>query len=124
MYINPDICSWIYLYEYGNCYQFNSGRNYFGKPIQMRNTSIQGSEHGFNVEIRLPNKNKYPTSWSSGLVVFVHEPNYSPLDSPAIYLQRGKLANLALKRVTTDNYPHPYSDCVEVESLRHQVSET
>ena len=84
------------MYNYGNCYKFNSGRNFTGHTIQMHNTSIQGSEHGLSMGISLPNKNKYPTSLSSGLIVYVHEASYMALDSQEIHVQRGKMVNLAV----------------------------
>ena len=87
----------------------------------MHYTSIQGSEHGLSMGISLPNKNKYPTSLSSGLIVYVHEASYMALDSQEIHVQRGKMVNLAVKLVKTNNYPQPYSDCVEIESLQDLV---
>ena len=87
----------------------------------MQNTSIQGNEHGLTIGVHLPNKNKYPTSKTSGLVVYVHEANYTALDSQEIHVQRGKAVYLAVKLVKTNNYPQPYSDCVKHESLLNGV---
>ena len=33
--------SWFYSFDYGNCYQFNSGRDYDDNVIEMRETIIQ-----------------------------------------------------------------------------------
>jgi hypothetical protein len=35
--------SWFYSFDYGNCYQFNSGRDYNDTQIEMRETIIQVS---------------------------------------------------------------------------------
>ena len=54
---------------------------------------------------------------SSGLIVYVHDINDLALDLQEIHIQRGKLASLVLKLVKTYNYPHPYSDCVDIKTI-------
>jgi len=78
---------------------------------------MKGRENGLILGLTLPNKNKYVTSMSSGLIVYVHDASYLALDSQEINVQRGKLASLAVKLVKTNNYPQPYSDCVEIDTL-------
>jgi len=78
---------------------------------------IKGREHGLFIGLSMLKKNKYFTSLSSGLIVYVHDINDLALDLQEVHLQRGKLSSLSVKLVKTYNYPQPYSDCIEIDTL-------
>ena len=98
--------NYFYSFEYGNCWQFNS--NFESKTIK-----IPGKTHGLSINGFVENNNKIITSYSSGLVVFIHNRTLPPtyFDDP-ILIETGKETNLIIERVFTKNEPSPYSRCL------------
>jgi hypothetical protein len=99
---------WIYSYEHGNCWQFNSQSE--------KQTYFEGEENGLKMEIwPLVNSNKYPVVFSTGLVLFVHNRSTSavPPLSERIYIRPGKKSRIGVERIFSSNQPKPYSDCTQ-----------
>jgi hypothetical protein len=44
--------------EYGNCYSFNSGRNYYGSEIPIKNISSSGQSYGLKVNLYVETSDK------------------------------------------------------------------
>jgi hypothetical protein len=105
--------SWYFSYEYGNCFQFNSGLNLAGYSIPLKNSTKPGLDYGFFLILILGNvSNKYVSSLSSGLRVFIHNSSFRPLPEDGIDIKTGTLTNIAIKKSLTRKEPSPYSDCL------------
>ncbi len=110
-----DEFNWYYSHEYGSCFQFNSGFN-SSKPLKK--TFTQGKDYGLYLLIGpLVVFNRYPTSDSNGLIVFVHKSSTAPSSSEGVYIQTGKRTNIIVKKTLTRNYPKPYSNCMRLDTF-------
>ena len=108
---------WYYSYEYGNCFQFNSGLNWTNSPISSEKSTAEGEAYGLKILGFVPNQNKYLTSPSSGLKVFIHNHSFGPSFSNGINVQTGTEINIAVKRTFTQNEPKPYTECDSLVSF-------
>ena len=107
---------WIWLEEYGNCWQFNSGQNFTNHKIDLKQSLNNGKIFGLSVEIfPLYNQNKYVTSDSNGLSVFVHNSSFMPR-STQVTLEPGKVSNIEIQRTFIQKCPSPYSECIDLDS--------
>jgi hypothetical protein len=106
-----------YSYDYGNCLQFN------GESNHLKNSLMEGVEYGFQVlidELFLTlygSINKYPSTNSKGLILFVHNQSQSPSSSDGIYLQPGTDTYISVERTFTFNQPSPFSQCQDMTSI-------
>jgi len=51
---------WYWSYEYGNCFQFNTGRNINNLPIDIKKSTIAGPDDGLEISVvPLANYNSY-----------------------------------------------------------------
>ena len=102
--------NWYFDFDYGNCFQFNSGKLSEGL---LKQTYLEGSYYGLSLHIGpLINENlKYPTSNAKGLKVFIHNQSFAPTSSEGISVKTGEEANIIIKKTFTHNHPWPYSDC-------------
>jgi hypothetical protein len=108
--------NWIWLQEYGNCWQFNSGFNSKNQKITFKQSPNNGKNFGLSVEIfPLYNQNKYITSYSNGLLVFVHNSSFTPR-STVVSLEPGKASNIEIQRTFIQKSPYPYSECIDLDS--------
>ena len=96
----------VYLYDNGVCKQFNSnGPN-------LKEVSQIGKDFGLSLILGPMNSmNKYPTSDSKGLVVFIHNQTFEPISSEGIQVRMGENTFISLKKTVSKNEPTPYSDC-------------
>lgn len=56
----------FYSGNYGNCYKLNSGVNFYGKNIKIRNSILGGRDDSFRLTLKAP----------SGLVLWIHNHTY------------------------------------------------
>ena len=112
--------NWFYSFEYGNCFQFNSG---FNKKETLKNIDMQGYRHGLQITIGpLSNNNRYVSSWNDGIVVFVHNSSsFKPTSSDGVCLEPGKSTFISVKKTITHKYPYPYSNCIELNSFSSEL---
>jgi hypothetical protein len=111
-----------FSYDYGNCYQFNTGYNFTNSPVNLQKQYTEGSDDGLQLMLGpYYNKNKYLSSFSDGLVVFVHNQSFAPSSSSAIRIETGKETNIALGRTFTTNQPYPYSECKDLSSFKSEL---
>ena len=81
-----------------------------------------GISNGIELQIGpLINYNKYPTTFSSGLKVYIHNNSFEPTSSEVIYVQTGTQANIGVKRSFLYNYPDPYSNCIDLTSFSSEL---
>ena len=108
---------WIWLYDYGNCFQFNSGSNYTNEEISLKKSKRPGPQYGLSLTLGpLINFNQYVTSDSTGIVIFIHQDKYLPQSSDALFLQPGRNGFIPVKKTVTNNYPSPFSECTDLTS--------
>ena len=108
---------WHYSYDYGNCYQFNTGKNSLGNSVPLKNVTQSGPGGGLRIYLGpLINLNKYASSSSKGLKIFIHNQSFEPSTSEVIYAETGKETNVAIKKTLLHNYAAPYSECVDLNS--------
>jgi hypothetical protein len=106
---------WHWSYLYGNCWQFNSGLNSTNHKISIKNSTVEGREDGLSICLfPLVNNNQYMTTWDSGMVMFIHNNQFKPLLTDAVYLEPGKTSFVSVKRTITHRYPRPYSNCIDL----------
>ena len=105
---------WFFSFEYGNCYQFNTGFNFTNNEIELLNASRSGQD--FALELKIDTN--YTSDAQMGLVVFIHNSSFDPLPTDAIYVEQGKLTFIGIKRTFISNYPSPYSECVDLTSYK------
>ena len=103
---------WYWSYDYGNCYQFNTGLNWTDNEIEIRQTSVEGPIYGLQIHIfPFNNYNWYSRINDFGIVVFVHNSSLKPTSSDIVYLEPGKSSYIQVKRSYVSNFPAPYTSC-------------
>ena len=64
---------WFYHFDFGNCFQFNSGLNMSNKVVDLKSVSFSSKSNGLSIKKGpLVNQNKYALTDSTGLKVFIH----------------------------------------------------
>jgi hypothetical protein len=108
---------WYWSFDYGNCWQFNSGLNLTNQKISLKKSNNKGIYCFLSIEIfPLLYENKYFTmSPSTGMVVFVHNSSFKP-STDQIFIEPGKLSTIQVERTFFQKYPYPYSDCIDLDS--------
>ena len=122
MYINTDCkhdLHWYWSWEYGNCFQFNSGLNLTNQKIEIKKSIRNGKDFGLNVTLFLFNKNKYFSSFENGLVVFVHNSSFRP--SQRVFIEPGKMTSIQVERTFIQKQPQPYSDCIDLTTYSSEL---
>jgi len=103
---------WIWMYDYGNCWQFNSDH----KDIKE---TYNGIDFGLDLTVfplEIQNKHLPLNSISDGLVVFVHNQSFSPVrtEKAHVFVETGKKTLIGVKRVFNFKEPYPYSQCIDL----------
>jgi hypothetical protein len=108
---------WYWSFDYGNCWQFNSGLNLTNQKISLKESNDKGIYCYLSIEIfPLFYENKYFTKiLSTGMVVFVHNNSFNPT-SNQIFIEPGKLSTIQVERTFIQKHPYPYSDCIDLDS--------
>ena len=109
---------WYYSFDYGNCYQFNVGLDYNNNSVTLKSSKRQGVTYGLQVQLGpLYSNNQYQTTDSTGMIVFIHNSTFLPTTSDAVYIETGSSASIEIKKVFTNNYVYPYSECKDLTSF-------
>jgi hypothetical protein len=113
---------WLYSYDHGNCWQFNSGLNLKNERVNIKKSNMEGKENGLHILIwPLINLNKYFGLNSDGLVLFVHNKSNAPSLSERILLRSGKESQIGVRRIFSFNQPKPFSQCKETSESYRQM---
>ena len=115
---------WMFHYEFGNCYQFNSGLNMSNARVELKKTTYESKVYGLVLQFGpVVNYNEYPMStFAKGLQVFVHNQSLVPSYSyTPISIESGKETNICIDRTFSSNVPSPYSACVDFSHENQQV---
>jgi hypothetical protein len=103
---------------YGNCFKFNSGRNFTGHEVEDRVVTKSGKASGLKLELYLPEPTDYysfPTSL--GCHVFINNKSVIASYFEGLDIPVGAQSNIAITRVFTNRQPKPYSQCVSDQDL-------
>ena len=113
---------WYWSYDYGNCWQFNSGLNFYGQKIPIKSSKSGGNQYGLTLTLTgLIAQNTFPTSSSSGLMVFIHNHSYYPISMNGVAIERGKETMISIEKTFTFNQPMPYTECQDLSSLNSEL---
>jgi hypothetical protein len=115
---NESDFTWFYMYDFGNCYQFNTGTDKKGSQAALKNIFMPGEKNGLYLEVYAgEGESIYSLLPDSGIVVFVHNQSLSPLPSEGIKLAQRTLTNIVLSKVIAQREPYPYSDCQKLDTF-------
>ena len=106
---------WYYMYDYGNCYQFNS-LNSLGED-NLTKTYKPGSKNGLYLEL-YASESEYMNSVKPeiGLIVFINHFDVRPGSNGGISLTPGTLSNIAVRKQIKQMSASPFSTCVELST--------
>ncbi|RNA15320.1 amiloride-sensitive sodium channel subunit gamma [Brachionus plicatilis] len=96
--------------HYGNCYQFNTGFNYFGEIADLKRTMWSDRLLGLRLilNISLSESLKFMNP-NTGALISVHNQTAYPLDELTVGPKTE--TNIALSRTFYESQPKPYSKC-------------
>lgn len=99
----------------GNCYKFNSGKDYMKNSVQKRSISSPGYSNGLRLELYVGDPSeKYQLTRSSGIRLFIHNSSSIPLtEIEGISLSSGFETDIAIDQVYKYRLSKPYSDCIK-----------
>lgn len=110
--INQSELSYYFHPLYGNCYQFNSGKDQNGNEIALKrvtkNDRITGFRSVLNVSIH-PQIKEYV--YDIGAVLMIHNSSISPFSVHGITLGANIITNIEISRQFSKQQPKPYSNC-------------
>ena len=116
---NASDFNWFYSYMYGNCFQFNSGKD---GTQPLKETRLGGYKYGLQLFIRnLTNSNKHPNYVATGLRVFVHNGSYFSSSAQEILVEKGKQTSISIRKTITYREPWPYSECQDLTYFRSEL---
>ena len=116
---NENNWEWHYDYFYGNCYRFNTGKNFKGEKINISFINNAGKYNGLMLELfaGMPNNSK-SLSLTNGVDIFIDDNNFKPNPQRGFGVATGFSTNMAIEKIKTKLMPQPYSECVEnLESI-------
>jgi hypothetical protein len=113
---------WYWSYDYGNCWQFNSGLNYTNNEVPLKATLLGGKQYGLSLTLTgLSSQNSLPTSFSSGMIVFVHNHSYFPMSIDGVAIETGKETIISVQKTLTYNEPSPYTECQDLSEFKSDL---
>jgi hypothetical protein len=115
---------WIWMYDYGNCWQFNSGLN--NKRKSNLKEAFNGVDFGLDLKVSLLDiENKYLSldTVLSGLVVFIHNNSFRPnsIEKAQVYVESGKKTFIGVKRIFNYKLAYPYSQCIDLNGYSSEL---
>jgi hypothetical protein len=111
--------NWYWSWEYGNCWQFNSGLNLTNQKGEFKSSTRNGKNFGLKVTLFLYNKNNLISSLENGLVVFVHNSSFRP--SQEVFIKPGEMTDIQIVRTFIQKQAQPYSDCIDLTSYSSEL---
>jgi hypothetical protein len=114
---------WIWMYDYGNCWQFNSGLNTRKSNLKE---AYNGVDFGLDLRVSLRDiENKYLSLGNvlSGLVVFIHNNSFRPnsIEKAQVYVESEKKTFIGVKRIFNFKLPQPYSQCIDLNGYSSEL---
>jgi hypothetical protein len=113
---------WIWLYEYGNCFQFNTGLNFSNGKIDFAKISRPEPDFSLNVRFNFI-FNEISATYKAiafpnfDFVAFIHNgSNKVSSSSNLFYFPFNYKLRLSIGRTFIHKYLSPYSDCIDLRS--------
>ena len=107
---------WDYDLDYGVCFNFNSGKNQTGYPVDTKILTRVGKNSGLKLKIQIERSEiSYKSEISAGLMVLIYNSsiNYSiNRVYEAIDVSNGLETNIIINRLLINKKEYPYSKCV------------
>jgi hypothetical protein len=113
--------SWLWSFEYGNCYTFNGAEDRFGRRTQAKMTSKAGPHNGLTLELFVGSPGIQDVYLiKSGAHVIVHNRTTKPLTKyEGVDVKVSSATSIAIARTIYAKKEAPYSDCrANVEQSR------
>jgi hypothetical protein len=118
---------WFYMIEYGNCFRFNSGKDFYGNKTSIKKSYLPGKVYGLNLELMADKTiSKLGIKSMSGIKLFIDNSSFYPnYLTNGIDLKTGTHTNIVLKTVFNEREPEPYSECkkeITSESYKNMIN--
>jgi len=96
--------------RYGQCYRFNSGKNYTGHFIPIKNSTSPGYYYGLDLRLFVETKHDY-----SRLKLFIHNHTVLPagLDNKGIFIISGGVNYFSAEKFFNKILAEPFNDCYD-----------
>lgn len=109
---------WYYMYEYGNCYQFNTGKLSNGSIVPLKKVFTAGNQNGLHLELYAGEaETDYSLQYDSGIIIFVHNQTKNPNPSEGIKIKPSFMSNIVLSNRFEAKQEYPYSDCHNLDDM-------
>lgn len=107
---NKDHFSHYWSNTYGNCYQFNNGKNY-----SIKSSTNPGKMNGLKLDLYAAKpKSKYSFIKSNGIIIFIHNSSTLPIMTiEGLSLPTGFETDVKIKKVSIKRLPSPHNNCVD-----------
>ena len=106
--------SYYHSFEYGSCYSFNSGKDFYNKKVEIQKSDQPGRKFGLQLELYIgdPYIQELYT-YIRGIKVIVHNQSYDPFPEEGVDVAPGQQSNIAISRTFINHLPLPYNDCID-----------
>jgi hypothetical protein len=106
------------MYDYGNCFQFNTGRDTNGSSVPLKKAYTAGNRNGLHLELYAnETQSDYSLQYDSGIIVFIHNQTSNPIPSEGIKIKPSFMSNIVLSKRFEMKQPYPYSDCYKIDEI-------
>ena len=111
---NVDEFEWYFDLNLGNCFRFNSGRDFYRNRTKLKESVKAGPKNGLTIQFYLkPSENKYSSFFSEGFRVFVHNNSIIPSFSEGVNVEPSKITDITIQRT--------FIQCCRNISLRNKI---
>jgi hypothetical protein len=101
---------WFYSYEFGNCFQFNTGLDAINNKAEWKYVLGEGEKYGLTLTI-FPLTNSFLTINKNGMILFIHNNSFTPRISDSVKIRTGEWSYISVKKTFSRKHPKPYSLC-------------
>ena len=116
---NVDEFEWYFDLNLGNCFRFNSGKDFYRNRTKLKESVKAGPKNGLGLQFYLkPSENKYSSFFSEGMRVFVHNNSIIPSFSEGVNVEPSKITDITIQRTFIQKEPYPYSDCIDLTNFK------
>ena len=101
--------------RYGNCFEFNSGKNFYGNQLDLKRSIKEGSNYGLSLTIfSAAFKEIRSITWDLGIKIYINDNSHSladKIETTQIYLANGFEHYIGIEKMFRTQMPKPFSDC-------------
>ena len=110
---NASDFEWKFDKFFGNCYDFNTGRNSFNQTIPIKKNYNSGFRAGLQLELYV-GMPEYLEQYSpfKGAIIYISNTTSSPRFLNEILVSPGVETNIAITKTFVTQKDYPYSDCI------------